>query len=64
MSNRTPSRNLAMLLAPADRRVLEEVRARSEHPRAKVTPWQAARLVAIVDRMAAQLVEARKEARP
>lgn len=56
--------HLAMLLAPADRRVLEEVRARSEHPRAKVTPWQAARLVAIVDRMAAQLVEARKEARP
>lgn len=55
MNSHSPSRNLAMLLAPADLRLLDEVRARRQHPYAHVKRWQVARLLAIIDSLASEL---------
>ena len=41
------------LLSPADRRLLDEVRARAAHPNARILPWQADRLLTIIDKFAA-----------
>ena len=41
------------LLSPADRRLLDEVRARAAHPYARILPWQAARMLTIIDKFAA-----------
>ena len=41
------------LLSPADRRLLDEVRAGAAHPYARILPWQAARMLTIIDKFAA-----------
>ena len=41
------------LLSPADRRLLDEVRARAAHAYARILPWQAARMLTIIDKFAA-----------
>lgn len=51
---------LGKILPPSERRLVEEIRARGENPRAVVSSMQAARIVAIIDKMAADLAEARK----
>ena len=47
-------RMLPNLFTPADRRLMEEVRARDEHPYARIRHWQARRLLTIIDRLAAE----------
>ena len=42
------------LFSPADRRLLDEVRARAAHPHARILPWQAARMLTIIDKFAAE----------
>ncbi|MFT4302701.1 MAG: hypothetical protein QM579_13225 [Desulfovibrio sp.] len=45
---------LPNLFTPADRRLMEEVRARDEHPYARIRHWQARRLLTIIDKLAAE----------
>ena len=42
------------LFSPADRRLLGEVRARAANQHARILPWQAARLLTIIDTFAAE----------
>ena len=42
------------LFSPVDRRLLDEVRARAANQHARILPWQAARLLTIIDTFAAE----------
>ena len=42
------------LFSPEDRRLLDEVRARAANQHARILPWQAARLLTIIDTFAAE----------
>ncbi|WP_411330116.1 hypothetical protein [Desulfovibrio desulfuricans] len=53
MAKPTPKKAAPVLLTAADKRLLEEMRARAEHPYATVRRWQAAGLLHIIDKLRA-----------
>lgn len=53
MTSPTPKKISPALLTQADKRLLEEMRARAEHPYAPVRRWQAAGLLHIIDKLRA-----------
>ena len=54
MASRPAPKNIApALLTAADKRLLEEMRARAEHPYARVRRWQATGLLTIIDTLRA-----------
>ena len=53
MPNATPNKTAPPLLTAADKRLLEEMRARAEHPYAPVRRWQAKGLLTIIDKLRA-----------
>lgn len=53
MANATPNKTAPALLTAADKRLLEEMRARAEHPYARVRRWQAKGLLTIIDKLRA-----------
>ena len=55
MGKQNPAEKLTpTLFSPADRRLLDEVRARAVNQHARILPWQAARLLTIIDKFAAE----------
>ena len=55
MRKQSPAEMLTpTLFSPADRRLLDEVRARAANQHARILPWQAARLLTIIDTFAAE----------
>ena len=55
MRKQNPAEKLIpTLFSPADRRLLDEVRARAANQHARILPWQAARLLTIIDKFAAE----------
>lgn len=53
MPSPTSSKKAVSILTPADKRLLEEVRARAEHRYAPVRRWQADGLLTIIDKLRA-----------
>ena len=53
MASPTPKKTAPAMLTAADKRLLEEMRARAEHPYAPVRRWQAAGLLHIIDKLRA-----------